>query len=74
MSWVKSFVKTTLKIILENKATGRRKNNPNVRDAGCNDNMIKSQFSVQPVGSNVRPGESKWNVIDDTPLPKKKRK
>ena len=56
------------------RAIGRRKDNPNVRDAGYNDNMIKSQFSVQPVGNNVRPRESKWNVIDDTTLPKKKRK
>ena len=54
------------------RATGRRKDNPNVRDTGYNDNMIKSQFSVEPVGSSVRPGESKWNVIDDAPLPKKK--
>ena len=56
------------------RAIGRRKDNPNVKDAGYNDNMIKSQFSVQPVGINVHPGESKWNVIDDTPSPKKKRK
>ena len=55
------------------RAIGRRKDSPNVRAAGYNENMIKPQFSVQPVGSNVHPGESKRNVIDDTPLPKKKR-
>ena len=55
------------------RAMGRRKDNPNVRDAGYNENMIKPQFFVQSVGSNARPGESKQNVIDDTPLPKKKR-
>ena len=55
------------------RAIGRRKDSPNVRAAGYNENMIKLQFSVQPVGSNVHPGESKRSVIDDTPLPKKKR-
>ena len=29
---------------------------------------------MQSVGSNVRPRESKWNTIDDEPLPMKKRK
>ena len=48
-----------LKNILENKAIRRTKDNPNIRDAGYNDNMIKLQCSVQPVGSNVYPGESK---------------
>ena len=56
------------------RAIRRRKDNLNIRDAGYNDNMIKLQFSVKTVGSNVHPGESKWNVIDNATLPKKKRK
>ena len=44
---------------LKQRAIGRRKENPNVRDAGYNDSMIRSQFSVQAVVSNVRPEEPK---------------
>ena len=33
------------------RAIRRGKDNSNVRDAGYNDSMIKSQFSVQPVGN-----------------------
>ena len=29
---------------------------------------------MQPIGSNVRPGESEWNIIDDKLLTVKKRK
>ena len=56
------------KIILEN-------NDPNVRDFGYNNNTIRSQFSINPIGSNVHipKQKQKWNVIDDTCLPKCKK-
>ena len=55
------------------RASGRRKNNPNVKDTGYANNTIKSQFSVQPVGGNVPSGASKWNSMDDAALPKRKK-
>ena len=55
------------------RAIGRRKENPSVRDVGYNDNTIKSQFSVRPIDGNVRGGISKFNNIDDTPLPKRRK-
>ena len=55
------------------RAIGRRKDNPNVKDTGYAGNTIKSQFSVQPVGGNVLTSTSKWNSIDDAPLPKRKK-
>ena len=55
------------------RAVRGRHDNPTVRDAGYNDNLIKSQFSIRPiVGSNVRAGDSKWNEISDVPLKKRK--
>ena len=54
------------------RAIGHRKDNPNVRDTGYNDNIIKSQFSVRPLGGNVRCHQSNWD-IDDTLVPKRKR-
>ena len=53
------------------RAIGRRKDNPSVRDAGYNDNTIKSQFSVRPIAGNVQGTVGKFNDIDDTPLPKR---
>ena len=55
------------------RAIGRRKDNPTVRDAGYNDNTIKSQFSVRPIAGNVQGNISKFNNIDDTPLPKRRK-
>ena len=55
------------------RAIGRRKDNPNVKDTGYAGNTIKSQFSVQPVGGYVLKSTSKWNSIDDAPLPKGKK-
>ena len=54
-------------------AIGRRRDNPSVRDAGYNDNTIKSQFSVRPIAGNVRGTVGKFNNIDDTPLPKRRK-
>ena len=53
------------------RAIGRREENPNVKDTEYPENIIKSQFSVQPVEGNVLLGASKWDSIDDAPLPKK---
>ena len=55
------------------RAIGRRKDNPSVRDAGYNDNTIKSQFSVRPIAGNVQAAVGKFNNIDDTPLPKRRK-
>lgn len=54
------------------RAIGRRRDNPTVRDVGYNDNTIKTQYSVRPIAGNVR-GQDKFNLIDDTPLPKRKK-
>ena len=55
------------------RAFERRKDNPTVRDVGYNDNTIKSQFSVRPIASNVQGIVGKFNQIDDTPLPKRRK-
>ena len=54
------------------RAIGHRRDNPTVRDAGYNDNTIKSQYSVRPIAGNVRANLHKFNIIDETPLPKRK--
>ena len=48
------------------RAIGRRRDNPNVRDVGYNDNTIKSQCSVRN-SSNVR-CDDKWNQISTSAL------
>ena len=55
------------------RAIGSRRDNPSVRDVTYNDNTIKSQFSVRPIAGNVRGPGSKFNIIDNTPLPKRKK-
>ena len=55
------------------RAVSCRKDNPNLRDTGHNDNIIKSQFTIRPLGGNVRQHQNKWE-IDETPVPKKPRK
>ena len=55
------------------RAIGRRKDNLSVRDAGYNDNTIKSQFSVRPIAGNVQGTAGKFNIIDNTPLPKRRK-
>ena len=62
------FFKMILKI-----AIGRRKDNPSLRDVGYNDNTIKSQFPVRPIACNVQSSIGKFNDIDDTPLPKRRK-
>ena len=54
------------------RAIGRRRDNPTVRDVGYNDNTIKTQFSIRPIAGNVRGNSNQFNIIDDTPLPKRR--
>ena len=55
------------------RAIGHRCDNPSVRDVGYNDNTIKSQFSVRPISGNVQAATGKFNNLDNTPLPKRKK-
>ena len=55
------------------RAIGSRKDNPSVKDIGYNDNTINSQFSIRPIAGNVHGDGNKFNVIDETPLPKRKK-
>lgn len=52
------------------RAIGRRKDNPNVRDTLYADNIIKTQYDVRPIQGNVR--NTAVKEIDDTPLKKRK--
>ena len=54
------------------RAIGRRRDNPSVRDVGYNDNTIKSQYSVHPIAGNVQGRAGKWNDISNEPITKKK--
>ena len=54
------------------RAIGRRKDNPSVRDTMYNDNIIKTQYDVKPIaGSNCRSNLDN-SEIPDTPLKKRK--
>ncbi len=55
------------------RSIGHRRDNPNLRSVGYNDNIIKSQFSITPIAGNVQSGSTKMNVISDEPLPKRKK-
>ena len=52
------------------RAVGERRDNPNVRSVGYNDNLIKTQYSVYPIAGNIRGDISKWNDITAVPLKK----
>ena len=52
------------------RAVTCRKDNPNLRNTGYNDNIINSQFIIWPLAGNVRKHQNKWE-IDETPVPKK---
>ena len=54
------------------RAIGSRRENPTVYQVGYGDNIIKSQFSIKPSGSNVLLKQKQ--DIDNTPVPKKKWK
>ena len=49
-----------------------RPDNPTVRDAGYNDNNIKAQYSVRRIAGNVQANLHKFNIIEETLLPKRK--
>ena len=49
------------------------RDNPTVSAVGYNDDIIKSQISIQPLGGNISYQQKRWE-IDDTPIPKKKHK
>ena len=55
------------------RAIWRRKDNPNLWAVGYNDNIIKSQFTISPIGGNVE-SENNASKIDTTPIPKRKRR
>ena len=55
------------------RAIGRRRDNPSLKDVGYNDNAIKAQYSVRPIAGNVQGTVGKFNVIEETPLPKRKK-
>ena len=54
------------------RAIGRRKDNPSIRDFGYNDNTIKSQFSVRPINGNVQSNSNNIIDIENNLLPKRK--
>ena len=54
------------------RAIGCRRDNPTTRDVGYNDNTIKTQFSVRPIAGNVCGKSNDFNIIDGTPLPKRR--
>jgi len=56
------------------RAIGSRRSNPSVRDAGYNDNTIKTQCSVRSIVGNVQSQRHNFNEISDLPLPKMKKK
>ena len=55
-------------------AIGHRRDNPTVRDAGYNDNTIKSQYSVRPIAGNVRANLHNFNIKLCYPKRKMQRK
>ena len=56
------------------RAIGSRRDNPTVRDAGYNDNTIKSQYSIRSIVGNVQSQRHNFNEINDSPLPKRRKK
>ena len=54
------------------RAIGRRRDNPSLRDVGYNDNIIKSQFSIRPIAGNVH-SHNKFSDISSSPLSKRRR-
>ena len=68
------FCQNDLEIIFgRQRAIDSRKDNPSVKDVGYSNNTIKSQFSIRPIAGNVRGDGNKFNVIDESPLPKRKK-
>ena len=55
------------------RAIGRRSDNPTVHDFGYNDNTVKNQFSIRPIGGNVQGPAEKFNEICHETLPKRRK-
>ena len=54
------------------RALGRRKDNPSIKDFGYNDNTIKSQFSDRQITGNIQSTNNNIMDIENNPLPKRK--
>ena len=54
-------------------AIGRRSDNPTVNDFGYNDNTVKNQFSIRPIGGNVQGPAEKFNETCNEPLSKRRK-
>ena len=53
------------------RAIGRRSDNPTVHGLRYNDNTVKNQFSIRPIGGNVHKKE-KFDEICNEPLLKQR--
>ena len=53
------------------RAIGRRSDNPTVHGLRYNDNTVKNQFSIRPIGGNVYKKE-KFDEICNEPLLKQR--
>ena len=75
MYFLKDFAKMILEIVFFSRqcAIGRLRDNPSLKGVGYNDNTMKARYSVRPIAGNVQGTVGKFNVIDDTPLPKRKK-
>ena len=50
-----------------------RADTPTVHDFGYNDNTVKNQFSIRPIGGNVQDPAEKFNEICNELLPKQRK-
>ena len=55
------------------RAIGRRSDNPTLHDFGYDDNIVKNQFLMRPIGGNVQGPAKKFNEICNEPLPKRRK-
>ena len=55
------------------RAIGRRSDNPTVHDFGYNDNTVKNQFLMNPIGGNVQGPAGEFNEIYNGPMPKQRK-
>ena len=55
------------------RAIDRRSDNPTVHDFGYNDNTVKNQFLMRPIGGNVQGPAGEFNEICNEPMPKRRK-
>ena len=55
------------------RAIGCRSDNPTVHDFGYNDNTVKNQFLMNPIGGNVQGPAGEFNEIYNGPMPKQRK-